>query len=298
MGGGIVYLLEKALVVAIPGFGNEGGYGKIQKVRISRVASILTIVDFAGKMSKAVNEVDKQVERAKEAMACPIEHHGLIKFWAISSVTMEAYTLWWNGGSVRSFWRTNSFVKLSEEYEYITRHPDHPMDVLEKIKAFRIKRAKLAMSLIMTMARVHKKKILHNDIFPSNILLHFPPDHVDTVYIGVCDWGMATRIIEDVPLVYGYPTKDEIERNKKDRIWVALELFYVYGLPNSETSLEHVQRRHLYTKEADAYSVGKVVQLIWEDEWDKELFKSALGTSIFLISYTNFNTRIQGRGQH
>jgi hypothetical protein len=95
--------LEKALVVAVPGFGNEGGYGEIRKVRISRVANILTIVAFAGKMSKAMNEVDKRVERAKEALACPIEHPGLMKFWAINSVTMEAYTLWWNGGSVRSF---------------------------------------------------------------------------------------------------------------------------------------------------------------------------------------------------
>jgi hypothetical protein len=93
MGRGLVYLPEKALVVAVPGFGNEGGYGEIRKVRISRVASIPTIVDFAGKMSKAMNEVNKQVERTKEAMACPIEHPGLIKFWAISSVTLEAYTL-------------------------------------------------------------------------------------------------------------------------------------------------------------------------------------------------------------
>jgi hypothetical protein len=71
MGGGIVYLPEKALVVAVPGFGNESGYGEIRKVRISRVASIPTIVDFTGKMSKAVNEVDKLVERAKEANGVP-----------------------------------------------------------------------------------------------------------------------------------------------------------------------------------------------------------------------------------
>jgi hypothetical protein len=38
----------------------------------------------------------------------------------------------------------------------------------------------------------------------------------------------------------------------------------------------------LYTKEVDAYSVGKVAQLIWEDKWDKELFKGAIGTSILL----------------
>jgi serine/threonine protein kinase len=72
------------------------------------------------------------------------------------------------------------------------------------------------MSLIMTMAYVHKSKILHNNISSSNILLHFPPDHVDRVYIGVCDWGMATRFIEDVPLVYGYPTKAKMKKNKKE----------------------------------------------------------------------------------
>jgi hypothetical protein len=93
---------------------------------------------------------------------------------------------------------------------------------------------------------------------------------------------MATRTIEDIPSVYGYSTKDEMERNKKERPWVAPELFYVYGPSNSETSLERIQRRHLYTKEVDTYSVGKVAQLIWEDEWDKELFKSAVGASIFL----------------
>jgi hypothetical protein len=38
-----------------------------------------------------------------EALACAIEHYGVIKFWAVNSQTMEAYTLWWNGGFVRSF---------------------------------------------------------------------------------------------------------------------------------------------------------------------------------------------------
>jgi hypothetical protein len=93
---------------------------------------------------------------------------------------------------------------------------------------------------------------------------------------------MATRTIEDVLSAYSYPTKDEMERNKKECLWVVPELFYVYGPPYSETSLKRVQRRHLYTKEVDAYSVGKVAQPIWEDEWDKELFKSTVGASIFL----------------
>jgi serine/threonine protein kinase len=94
------------------------------------------------------------------------------------------------------------------------------MQELEMIKAYCTKAAKLAMSLIITMACVHKSKILHNDISPSNILLHFLPNHVDRVYIRVCDWGMATHFIEDEASVYGYPTKAEMEKNK-ERYWVA-----------------------------------------------------------------------------
>ena len=31
------------------------------------------------------------------------------------------------------------------------------------------------------MDLVHKAKIIHNDLTPSNILLYFPPDHVQSV---------------------------------------------------------------------------------------------------------------------
>jgi serine/threonine protein kinase len=122
------------------------------------------------------------------------------------------------------------------ENQYILYHTNHTMQDLEKIHPYCTKHAKLALSL----ARDHNSKILHNNIFPSNILLHFPPDHVNRVYIGICDWGMATCLIKDIPSVYVFPTKDEMERNKKEHFWVALELFYFYGPPNFETSLEHV----------------------------------------------------------
>jgi hypothetical protein len=56
MGGSVVYLPETAEVIAVPGFGNEGGYGEIRKVRVSRVVNIPTVIDFAGKMSKATSE--------------------------------------------------------------------------------------------------------------------------------------------------------------------------------------------------------------------------------------------------
>ena len=159
--------------------------------------------------------------------------------------------------------------------------------------AYRTKSAKLAMSLIITMACVHKSEILHNDISPSNILFHFPPDHLDRIYIGVCGWGMATRFIKEVPLVYDYPTKEKMDKNEKEHFWMALELFYVYGPCNFETSLERIQRKHLYTKEANAYSVGKVALRIWGDKWDKDLFKIADGASISLSKLSALTKRFK-----
>jgi hypothetical protein len=244
------------------------------------VVNIPIVIDFVGKLSKATSKGAKRKERAVEALACPIEHVGLIKFWAVNSKTMEAYTLWWNGGSFKSFLRINSKVSPAEDYEYIFNHPDHTMQELEMIKAYRMKAAKLAMSLIITMAHVH------NNISLSNILFHFSLDHVDRVYIGVCDWGMATHFIEDEYLVYGYPTKVEMEENKKECYWVATKLFYIYGPPNFETTIERVCWKHLYTPQSDAYSVGKLVLSVWNDEWDPHLFKTVECGSIFLSKLT------------
>ena len=67
----MVYLPETVEVIAVLGFGNEGSYGEIHKVRILRVVNIPTIIDFIGKKSKATSEGAKQKERVVEALACP-----------------------------------------------------------------------------------------------------------------------------------------------------------------------------------------------------------------------------------
>jgi hypothetical protein len=36
-----------------------------------------------------------------EVLACMCEHPSVIKFFAIHVKTMEAYTLWWNGGTLQ-----------------------------------------------------------------------------------------------------------------------------------------------------------------------------------------------------
>ena len=162
------------------------------------------------------------------------------------------------------------------------------------IKAYRTNAAKLAMSLIITMAHVYKSKILHNDISSSNILFHFLPDHVDRVYIGICDWGMASRFIEEEASVYGYPPKAKMEKNK-ERYWVAPKLFYVYGAPNSKIAIECVRWKYLYTPQLDAYSVGKLALKIWNDEWDQHLFKNEVYATLFLSKLTTLTSEDLGK---
>jgi hypothetical protein len=107
--------------------------------------------------NKAASEKAKQKKQAVDAMACMIEHARLIKFWAVNSQIMEAFTLWWNGGSVRSFGKINSKVLPALENQYILHHSNYTIQELEMILAYCTKSAKLAMSLIMTMANPQKQ---------------------------------------------------------------------------------------------------------------------------------------------
>jgi hypothetical protein len=78
-------------------------------------------IDFAGKLPKANDDFAQRNEWPLEALACPISHAGVIKFWALHPNTMEAYMLWWNGGSLHSFWtKYNSKVSEAINYEDTT----------------------------------------------------------------------------------------------------------------------------------------------------------------------------------
>ena len=82
----------------IPRLRVEGGYAKVQWVRISKMESVPSNIDFARKLPKAKVDFAQKNEWSLEALACPILHAGVIKFWALHPNTIEAYTLWWNGG--------------------------------------------------------------------------------------------------------------------------------------------------------------------------------------------------------
>ena len=265
----------------------EGGFGKVRKVRIVGMVTIPETLVFAGKMSKAVDETKKRHEASIEAMVCRIQHPGVIKFFAVHDWTMEAYTLWWNGDCIQNFLhRENALVSEGIANSNILKPPVNlPIATLQRVQTFRNNRAKLAWALICIMDRVHKGHLMHNDISPGNVLLHFPEDKVDQVYIGVCDWGLASRVCETTPSNYGFPNQQDLEASHKHRGWfVAPELWYTYGKPNSETPLESQQRRHLYSQAADAYSVGVIANHIWNNEDDRDLFKDNVGKSRFAVA--------------
>jgi hypothetical protein len=87
---------------------------------------------------------------------------------------------------------------------------------------------------------------------------------------------MANRVKEKKASLYGYQEKEEMVANIAQRKHVAPELFYVFGPEDSRTSLEVMQKKHLYTKAADAYSVGMLASLIWKEEWDRILLPDAM----------------------
>jgi serine/threonine protein kinase len=206
MGGGVVWLPPHAKVMEILGDRVEGGYAKVQRVRISRMENLPSDIDFAGKLSKANDDFDQRNERSLEALACPILHVGVIKFWALHPNTMEAYMLWWNGGSLHSFW-TKYNSKVSEAISYEDYHLVNAgllLDDIDRVKAYWKNRVKLILSLLTIMDKCHAQNILHNDLSPSNIMLHFPLGKSENVYIGVCDWGMANHVKEKKASLYGY----------------------------------------------------------------------------------------------
>ncbi len=68
---------------------------------------------------------------------------------------------------------------------------------------------RLAWAFLCIMNVVQQSKTLHNDLSQDNIMLHFPPDNLSVIYIGVCDWGEVGRLGEDNPSPYGFVTKEK-----------------------------------------------------------------------------------------
>ncbi|MBE3102757.1 MAG: protein kinase, partial [Bacilli bacterium] len=262
-------------VVPMPDQIAIGAYGTVRKVMITKLESIPSWIFFAGKTLKTKNEKEKRQEIVNEAGGCPVKHPGIIRLAYLHPKTMEGYTLWWNGGSVHSFLaKYNSKVSEALPVDEIEQQQETGLSKVELgwIATYRRNRVNLALSLLVIVGKCHDANYLHNDISSSNVLLHFDPWKGNTVYIGICDWGLSGRVVEKEPSKYGFQTMELLQKVKDLRRFAAPELFYVYGDKGSTTSLEVMQKRHLYTMAADAYATGWIAIKIWNEEWDPNYF--------------------------
>ena len=214
---------------------------------------------------------------------------------------MEAYTLWWNGGNIDELRRLDTQVPISYDWQEVKWLRGLPEEKKKEISLFRRHKAKLAWALVYVTNLIHKSLVLHNDLSPRNVMLHFPDYSNDIINIGICDWGISSRFDKNAPSHYGYPNEDERERQERGRWWVAPELFYTFGPRNSDTSLEIMQSTRKYTQQSDSYSIGKLTE--WMrignmTEFDADYSRMPMVPSSLHTSWVNSCTLTQRLDKH
>jgi serine/threonine protein kinase len=131
------------------------------------------------------------------------------------------------------------------------------LDTTRCVEVFRKKRHKLAWTFLNTMNNVHHCHTLHNDMSPDNVLLHFPPNPLDKVYIGICDWAMAGNFNDLKESLYIHESQEARNRVMQHRWWVAPELNYVLPQPGSTKDVDF-ERRPKFTPKSETYVVGRI----------------------------------------
>ena len=75
----VVWLPRSAVIVLQDENVFEGTFGKVRKVTIRGAAFILEWIEFAGKTMKVEKNKENRLQRSAEALACPVDHPGVIK---------------------------------------------------------------------------------------------------------------------------------------------------------------------------------------------------------------------------
>lgn len=270
---GVLWLPRHARVVAKDGNRFEGGYGIVRQVEIKDVETIPPFIQFAGKTMKGLDNLEHRKSRSTEALACPIDHPGVIKVMYLDRRTYESFTLWWNGGSLFGMQQYDKRYAPEMHETELLRSPGPDYEARKRLVLYRKKRAHLAWALMNIMAAVSVQDVLHNDLSPNNVLLHFPDNDDDAIYIGVCDWGLATWTGEVAPSLYGKPNDTELTEAKRKYNWVAPELFHLTGATGSATSPRRASRAHVCTALTDSFTTGLLAKKIYMHDTTSELFQ-------------------------
>jgi hypothetical protein len=205
-------------------------------------------------------------------MALRSAHEGCIKWIAVHPTKSEGYTLWWNGRTIQEMIRDEALY--NRESVHITlqaailidSNDDYQkkLDIARHVEVFRKKRHELAWTFLNTMNNVHHCHTLHNDMSPDNVLLHFPPNSANKVYIDICDWAMVGNFNDLKESLYIHESQEARTgvRVMQHRWWVVPELNYVLPPPGS-TRDPDFKRQPKFTLKSETYAVGRIAHSIY-----------------------------------
>jgi len=201
-----------------------------------------------------------------EALACPCKHPSVIKSLAIHAKTMEVYILWWNGGTFPKMLNYNMKYSPIMDNHILLRQVGSDMEGWTQLVTFKQNCVKLAWAFINIMNALHHYGISHNDLSKDHIMLHFPLDKLDVVYISIRDWGELGRLQEVMPSLYGFAMKQYATIIKNVCWCVASKLFFVYSKLGTTNSPWRMAKPNATTLKFETYLVGKLANVIWGDD--------------------------------
>ena len=139
--------------------------------------------------------------RYYQAFCCPVENYSFLIFpllewkhivWYLETIKTEGI---------------DDFEDVGRKMASLRLHPNatdasvqRRLAMLGPLLEFCKNRLELAYAFHCIMAYVGKEaELLHNDLSPSNMMFHFGAfDDVHRVFIGVIDWGRASRPKEKI----------------------------------------------------------------------------------------------------
>ena len=284
---GVVFLERGVVVVPLSSHSKQGGNGRVRKVTLQNSKHIPETMELAGKTSLHIDNLKKAREKLSiEALVCPCDHPGVIKFFAINDMTMECYSQWWNGGTLGAMFILDKNNRDPEEIGELAYHATpQTMQEAKHIMAYRRNRTELAWALLCIVDAVQQCSVLHNNITPENIMLHFPNNDGRTVWIGLCDWGMGSRINEETHSLYQFQDVRTLRATREKRWWVAPELMYLKGEAGPSVSPSRVVRPPCVGIHTDGYAVGKIAEKVWrQDRGNVEMMPDHTAFSTFLVT--------------
>ena len=119
---GVTWLPQNVEIIPMDHQTFQGSYGVVRRVIIRGASFIPEWIEFAGKTMKAKYSLENCKERLVEALACPMNHPGVIKIQYLNMRTYESYSLWWNGGSIRDMRNYDKSVAETHPNEILSHH--------------------------------------------------------------------------------------------------------------------------------------------------------------------------------